>query len=141
MSKTACTWIMALLALAPAAGAFAAEEKDPFAGALFEAELVMGNQQRIGLTPEQRQEIVAALQRTQSAVVPSQLELSAIGERLLDLLRAPVVDTGAALAEAAEALRLENDIKLEHVRLLIEIKNLLTPEQQARLRAIRDARP
>lgn len=118
----------------------AVAEEDPFEGALFAAELVMGHQEAIGLTGEQRKAIVAALQRTQSAVVPWQLELSAAAERLLSEVSRPQIDLDRALAEAQEALRLENQVKLEQVRLLIEIKNLLSRDQQRQLEAIRASR-
>ncbi len=115
-------------------------ERDAFKEVLYEAELVMSRQEAIGLTAEQRRAIVAALQRTQSEVVPYQLELSAAGERLIELLRPREVDLDAALELAAEAMRLESEVKLRHVRLLIEIKNLLTREQQRRLDELREER-
>lgn len=124
-------------ALGLSAVAVAQDEKDPFQGALFPVELVMGNQAAISFTSDQRDATVVALQRTQSAVVPWQLSLSASGERLLALLRQPRVDTEAALAEVEELLRLENRVKLEQVRLLIDVKNILTREQQRKLEAIR----
>jgi Spy/CpxP family protein refolding chaperone len=111
--------------------------EDPFQGALFGAELVMRHQDAIGLTSAQRDEIVLAMQRMQSAVVPSQLSLSATAERLLALLRSPRVDVEGALAEVKEAMLLENRVKLEQVRFLIEVKNLLTAEQQSELDKIR----
>lgn len=125
------------LALAPPA-MLAAQEEDPFDGALFAAELVMGHQEAIGLSADQRSAIVAALQRTQSTVVPWQLSLSAAAERLLAEVRQPEVDIESALLEAEEALRLETEVKLAHVRLLIEIKNTLTRDQQRKLESIRD---
>ncbi len=135
-------WAWALLAvtlgaLIPPAVLSAAEKEDPFQGALFGAELVMKHQEAIGLTSDQRDEVVLAMQRMQSAVVPSQLALSASAERLLVLLRGPRVDVEGALFEAKEALRLENQVKLEQVRFLIEVKNLLTAEQQSALDRIR----
>ena len=119
-------------------GFLAAQEKgDPFRGALFDVELVMGNQEAVGLTSDQREEVVAALQRMQSAVVPSQLSLGASAERLLALLRQSRVDVEGALAEVGEVLRLENEVKIERVRFLIEVKNILTPEQHGTLERIR----
>ena len=116
----------------------AGQEADPFHGALFAVELVMGNQEAIGLTSDQRDAVVAAIQRTQSEVVPWQLSLSASAERLLELVGQTRVDVEGALAEAGEALSLENRVKLEHVRLLIDIKNILTLDQQRKLEAIRE---
>ncbi len=136
-------WAAALLALScmlvsPPAIAAAKQKEYPFRGALYEAELVMTHQEKIGLSKGQRDEIVLALQRMQSGVIPPQLELAASGERLLKMLEPRRVDLDAALDEAAEAMRLENLVKLEHIRLLVEIKNLLTAEQQSQLDRIRE---
>jgi len=138
-SSVVAGWVTLTLLLA-LPGAVTAQEKDPFKGALFGAELVMSHQEAIGLTSDQRGAIVAALQRTQSEVVPWQLSLSAAAERLLELLRRPQVDSDQALGEVEEVLRLENQVKLEQVRLLIEIKNLLTRDQQRELDSIRARR-
>ncbi len=130
--------VLVLPAAPSAAGRFdAGGGEDPFRGALFGAELVMRHQEAIGLTRAQRDDVVLAMQRMQSAVVPAQLSLSATAERLLGLLRNPEVDVESALAEAQEVLRLENQVKLEQVRFLIEVKNLLTPEQQSQLERLR----
>lgn len=131
---------LCVLVLPPAlsaAGKASREQEDPFQGALFGAELVIKHQEAIGLTSQQRDEVVLAMQRMRSAVVPSQLSLSASAERLLVLLRRPRVDVEGALAEAQEAMRLENQVKLEQVRFLIEVKNLLTADQQSQLDRIR----
>jgi len=126
-----------ILSVLPSALGARGREGDPFKGSLFDAELVMSHQQAIGLSSEQRDGVVEALQRMQSAIVPWQLSLAASAERLLTMLRQSRVDAEGALAEVQEVLQLENRVKIERVRFLIEIKNLLTAEQQRQLEGIR----
>jgi Spy/CpxP family protein refolding chaperone len=44
------------------------------------------------------------------------------------------VDEAAALGLADQAMRIETEIKKNHLAMLIRLKNLLGPEQQAKLR-------
>jgi Spy/CpxP family protein refolding chaperone len=50
------------------------------------------------------------------------------------------VDEAQALARADKMLKIENEVKKAQMSLLIRIKNILTREQQDRLRAIRDGK-
>lgn len=129
-------WIGALV-LAAAAAAAAPTADDPFRDLLFPPELVLAHQQTIGFTGEQRAALVAEVTRAQSDFVPLQAELAARAERLRLLLAEPRVDEEAALVAAAEVMALESDVKRRHLKLAVRIKNLLSPEQQARLRDMR----
>lgn len=117
----------------------AAQEGDPFEGSVFSPELLIANQRKIGLTPEQRDIFIREMQRTQSDLLPVQLEMSEASADLLEQLEGPRVDEEAALAAARRVLELEQRVKGRHMVLLIRIKNLLTVEQQRLLREIRDA--
>ncbi len=110
---------------------------DPLARLLFPPELVMQHQTEIGLRPEQRTAITRAIADFQSRVVEVQWRMQQASETLGSLLGRPVVDQDAALAQVDEVLRLEREVKRGHLALLIEIKNALTPEQQARLGELR----
>jgi Spy/CpxP family protein refolding chaperone len=98
----------------------------------------MEHQQEIGLSGQQRQVLIAELQQTQSDLVPLQFEISEAGERLAQLFAAPRVDEQEALAAAQRVMEIESLIKTRHLSLVIRIKNLLTQEQQAELRRLRD---
>lgn len=129
---------LALLAALPPAAAGAKEgDDDPFRKLVFAPELVMKHQSEIGLTADQKAVLVAELQSTQSDLVPLQLEISETGEQLARLLAAAAVDEASALDVAERVMRTEAEIKKRHLALVIRIKNLLTPEQQAKLREIR----
>ncbi len=99
----------------------------------------MQHQQDIGLRPEQRATITKAIQDFQSKVVDLQWRMQEQSQRLASLLEKPAVDQAAALAQVDEVLGVEREVKRAHISLLINIKNTLSAEQQARLAAARGA--
>jgi len=62
-------------------------------------------------------------------------------QRLATLLEKPAVDQAAALAQVDAVLGVEREVKRAHITLLIQIKNTLSAEQQAKLAAARGATP
>ena len=62
-------------------------------------------------------------------------------QRLASMLDKPSVDQSAALAQVDEVLGVEREVKRAHMSLLIQIKNTLSAEQQAKLAAARGAGP
>jgi Spy/CpxP family protein refolding chaperone len=109
---------------------------DPLARFLFPPELVMQQQRAIGLKPEQRTTITRAIQEFQSKVLDLQWQMQDETQRLTELLDKPAVDQTAALAQIDKLLAVERDVKRAHIGLLIQIKNNLTADQQARLRQV-----
>jgi Spy/CpxP family protein refolding chaperone len=114
---------------------------DPLARVLFPPELVMQHQQDIALRIEQRTAITKAIQDFQTKVVDLQWRMQDQAQRLTTLLDKPVVDQAAALAQVDEVLGVEREVKRAHITLLIQIKNTLSAEQQAKLAAARGAPP
>lgn len=112
---------------------------DPLARVLFPPELVMQHQQDIALRPDQRTTITKAIQDFQSKVVDLQWRMQEQSQRLASLLEKPAVDQTAALAQVDEVLGVEREVKRAHITLLIQIKNTLSAEQQAKLAAARGA--
>jgi len=111
--------------------------EDPLGRVLFPPELVMQHQQEIGLRPEQRATITKAIQDFQTRVVDLQWRMQEQSQRLAGLLDKPAVDQTAALAQVDELLGVEREVKRAHLTLLIQIKNALSAEQQAKLAAAR----
>ena len=109
---------------------------DPLARFLFPPELVMQQQRAIGLKPEQRTTITRAIQEFQTKVLDLQWQMQDETQRLTELLDKPAVDQTAALAQIDKLLAVERDVKRAHIGLLIQIKNNLTADQQARLRQV-----
>ncbi|HZI22877.1 MAG TPA: periplasmic heavy metal sensor [Gemmatimonadales bacterium] len=106
---------------------------DPLARVLFPPEVVMQHQQDIALRPEQRAAITKAIQEFQNKVVDLQWKMQDQSQRLVTLLEKPTVDQAAALTQVDEVLGVEREVKRAHITLLIQIKNTLSPEQQAKL--------
>jgi len=139
--------IAALALLAAAAGAQQPPQApqpgqppdDPLARVLFPPELVMQHQQDIALRAEQRATITKAIQEFQTRVVDLQWRMQDQSQRLATLLDKPTVDQAAALAQVDEVLGVEREVKRAHIALLIQIKNTLSAEQQAKLAAARGA--
>jgi len=137
---------LALLALAGVARAQQAPpgpraQEDALAHLLFPPELVMQHQQEIGLRPEQRSAITKAIQELQTKVIDLQWKMQDQSQRLATLLQKPVVDQTAALTQLDEVLGTEREVKRAHITLLIQIKNALTADQQAKLAAARGGAP
>jgi Spy/CpxP family protein refolding chaperone len=105
---------------------------------LFPPELVMRHQAEIALGEEQRTALVREMQAMQSDLVPLQFEMSDAAGKLRAALDMPRVDEDKASALADRLMSLETRIKKRHLALMIRIKNILTPEQQSRLRELRE---
>ncbi len=135
-------WILLAIALLAAAGisptAAAEDEPDPFEGALFKPEEVIQHQAAIGLSREQRRELIAEITGAQAEFLPAQVELAEHAEDLKRLMAESRVDEQAAMEVATRLLELEAQIKRRHLELAIRIKNLLDERQQARLTELRN---
>jgi len=105
---------------------------------LFSPELVMRHQEEIGLSEDQRSKLVHAMQEMQSDLVPLQFEMGQAAGKLREALAAPRIDEAKAGDLADRLMGLETKIKRRHLTTMIQIKNVLTPEQQERLRALRE---
>ena len=113
---------------------------DPIARHVIPPELVMKHSQAIGVTSEQRETIMAAVQQAQSGFLDAQWQLQTEAGRLVELLQQRPVDEGKVLTQLDRILDLERRVKKLQFTLLIRIKNALTPSQLQRLEELR-ARP
>ena len=112
--------------------------EDPLFSVLFPPELIMQHRRAIGLTDEQRDAISRMIQDLQGRVVRLQWELLDEVQRLTDTLEGNRVDLDLALDQMDNVLETEKDIKQAHLELLVRIKNLLSPEQQAILSRLKE---
>ena len=113
------------------------QPNDPFAENLFPPELVIQNQQALGLSEEQIDYIKSEIQRVQSYFTDLQFQLQRDMERMADIISQEQVDERHALIVLERILNTERDIKKTQVSFLIHIKNKLTAEQQKKLREIK----
>lgn len=107
---------------------------------LFPPELVMENQAAIGIDATQRDLLLKEIERGQTELLHLQWDLQGEKEKLVKVLDSDVVDEKAALDEANHVMERENAVKAAHLKLLVHLKNMLTPAQQAKLRSIRGGR-
>lgn len=140
MTRSVLTAVAAaLLATASLAAGQNPKPDDAFAQALFDPQLVLRHAQAIGLTPAQRRTIFDELKATQTALAPLQANMTEPALDLIELLGQTRVDEAKVVAKMDQVLEIENEVKKKQAALLVRIKNTLSPEQQARLRELRNA--
>ena len=115
-------------------------DQDPLGRYVFPPELVMQHQQQIELTADQKNYLRSEVQRVTVRFTELQWQLQDAMEGLLVMMKASSVNEQEAQTQLDKVLGIEREIKHLHVGLAIRIKNNLTPEQQAKLEAIRESR-
>ncbi|NJN51522.1 MAG: hypothetical protein HC809_06835 [Gammaproteobacteria bacterium] len=120
----------AMLCVTPA---FAAEP-DPFGGRLLPIEVVMAFRKEIDLSKAQSDQIGALVVDLQQGIAGKQWAMQSTYFELIEALDAAPVDESRTLALVKRAVDTENEIKLEQVRMLIRLRNLLTEPQVQFLR-------
>lgn len=129
---------LALLCLAVAAPVSSQESPDhSFDKFLFPPELVMHNQQKIGLRPDQRTAITEAIQQLQTKVIELQWKMQDEAQKLGETLAKTPISETETLAQVDRVLAIEREIKRAHIAMLVRIRNALTPEQHAMLRSLK----
>ena len=113
----------------------------PIESKLFAPEVVMEHQAAIGVAPAQKDAISKEVQRAQADMLRMQWDLNADKEKLVAILDVDKVDEAKASAQASRLMDDENKIKAAHLAMLVRVKNVLSPEQQKKLRELRDGRP
>jgi len=113
---------------------------DPFRDLLFPPELVMQNQQALGLTDEQKNYLKTEMTQAQTHFTELQWKLQSEMERLVSMVKESNIDERQALAQLDNVLTAEREVKRMQIALLIRIKNHLRPEQQTKLREIQKLR-
>lgn len=132
-------WLAGLLAIigAPPVAAQGAGDGDPLAEAFFDPELVMKNRRQVGISEAQWDEISSEIRQLQRDAVDLEWEMAEAAQDLVALASSERVDEAAALEAAGRIFKVENQIKIIQMQMLIRIKNVLTPQQQSALRTIR----
>jgi Spy/CpxP family protein refolding chaperone len=101
---------------------------------LFPPELVMQNQQAIGLKDDQSAAIRAELQKTMAQTTDLMWQQSAEEESLAAEMKKERIDEEKAMAHLDKLMGIENQIKRGRMEVMLKVKNTLTPEQQTKLR-------
>lgn len=103
----------------------------------FEPELVMRNQNAIGLTEVQQKSIRDAVVKMMPRFTELRWQQSAETETMIALFSQERPDEKQVLAQLEKLLNIENEIKRLRAGLLVRIKSELTPEQQTQLRLVK----
>jgi Spy/CpxP family protein refolding chaperone len=111
-----------------------APPEDPMRDVMFPPELVMQNQQAVGLSEEQKNYLKTELRQAQVRFTELQWSLQDQMDKFLAILKRSKIDEKEATAELDKVLAAEREIKRAQITLMIRIKNNLTPAQQAKLR-------
>lgn len=114
------------------------EDPDPFQPYLFTPEEIMQHRRAIDLNDEQRDAITRLIQDLQGRMVGLQWRLLDDTESVKEALEGHRVDLDRVMDRFGRALETEVSLKELHLELLIRIKNVLTLEQQERLRELRE---
>ena len=104
---------------------------------IFPPELVMQNQRAIGLTEAQANEIKGHVQQAQAIFTDIQWTIQRDMEIFVEMLSKESIDEGPALEQLGKILMQEAQVKRTRLTLALRIKNVLTADQQQKLRAIR----
>lgn len=119
-----------------------APSPDPIGQNLFAPDLVFSHAEAIGLTDAQRTSIQSVMLNAQSRFAEFQPRLQQAMQTMVSLIGQSRVDEAQVLSQLDKVLSVEREIKRTQIGLMIRIKNVLTPEQQARLRQMRaESRP
>jgi len=136
MARKALITILALWLCTANAQAQDTSGSDPIGSAVIPPDVVMSHQPEIGLSDAQRNAIQTDVQNAQQRFMPEQWKLAAAMEKFAAILRQSHVDQAKASAQLDAVLDLERRIKHTQITLMIEVKNELTPAQQAIARQI-----
>ena len=113
---------------------------DPLGDAIFPPDMVMQHQRELGLTDEQKTFMRGEINRTTTRFNELQWQMQDAMEALHETMKANSVNEQLALSQLDKVLDQEREMKRAHMELAIRIKNKLTPEQQAKLQAMRPPR-
>lgn len=115
-------------------------DDDPLARYLVPPELIMAHSSELGLIEKQRAAIKSEVQKAQSKFIDAQWDMKEETEKMVKLLQQTPADEARILEQADKVMALEREIKKTQLALLIRIRNVLTPEQVAKLEELRRAR-
>jgi Spy/CpxP family protein refolding chaperone len=109
---------------------------DPFLGAFFPPEMILQAHDQIGMSQQQLETFRAKVEEAQPRSNELKQQLERENGVLAGLIQQEHVDKAALMAQLDKVLDAERGLKHVHLGLLAEIKNLLTPDQQAKLHAM-----
>ncbi|HKS23204.1 MAG TPA: hypothetical protein VJZ76_10430 [Thermoanaerobaculia bacterium] len=125
------TWLFLLFALAQQ------PPEDPISKFLIPPELIMAHASEIALTDAQSAAIRNEVRQTQKKFIDLQWDMQDESGKMQQLLQQSPIDEARVLERADKVMALEREMKRAQLALLVRLKNLLTPAQVAKLKAMR----
>jgi Spy/CpxP family protein refolding chaperone len=110
---------------------------DPIVANFYAPELVRMAQPALALTEQQQTDLSDAVGRIQPHIAATQKLLQEETRKLSDISKPDKLEEEAVMAQGDKVLALERELRRANLALLIKIKSILTPEQQAKLRDLR----
>ncbi len=132
--------VVSIVLISLMASAQQGKEEDPIAQSFFSPELVMQNQQIIGLTEMQRTNIQKEIQSAQSEFLTWQWDLQKEMEKFKSVIGKDNPSEAEVTSQLEHVLTIENMIKKRQILLLTRIKNYLIHDQQEKLKMIRQGK-
>jgi len=136
MKTISAICLLCLLIAAPF-NSLTAQQPDPMGDNFFSPELIMQNQQAIGLTEDQKTYIMSQIQEAQETFTKLNWSLQKEMETLVKLTSQNTADEKKVIEQLDKVLQVEEQVKKKQVTLMIRIKNKLTAEQQVKLKQIK----
>jgi Spy/CpxP family protein refolding chaperone len=130
------TIFLLLGALLPVGAIAADASADPLAGAFFPPEMILMASDQIGITQQQQEDLRSRVEKIQPRSEELRVKLERETSALSTLAKQNHVDEAAILSQLDRVLDAERELKHLHIGLVVQVKNMLTVEQQAKLRAI-----
>lgn len=112
-----------------------------FRGDLFPPDLILREAEPLGLSDEQRNAVAALVKETKKAFVDGQAKLRETTDILAKTVKGASIPESTVLDQFTATLEAEKEMKRAQFLMLVRAKNLLTPAQQEKLRAIVESQP
>ena len=113
---------------------------EPIDDFLFPPDLIVRAKEEVKLTDEQLKAFRDATDNVEPRFRELQERLKSENDAFIALVKPGRVDATAALAQLDKFLDAEREMKRAQIGFMLTVKNVLTPEQQAKLTAFRNAR-
>ena len=99
----------------------------------FAPDLVRRYHEEINLTEEQKTKLQGALESVKGQYEELQTQQAAATEKIVALAKQETIDEAKALEQPEALMKIECDIKRMQAKMMILIRNTLTPEQRTKL--------
>jgi len=95
--------------------------------------LLLKHADALGLTADQKSKLKRVMRETHAEVGDAQFDLREESYVLMQMLDDPKATDAKILAQADKVMQLEQQVKRRHMKMLLEVRRILTPEQLAKV--------